>query len=145
VSFRQEREQDINELFADLQGAYLEEPERDVGNRWHQLSSLWREYSDEIARSGMNRRAMIKRVNALLEKGWQRRRQRSPIEHFEVVGLLRVFAAEAIREGRDTDVDMKAFMNEWDTNHRGITVQLVATAAWTSAHDEVVGEEVRPS
>jgi hypothetical protein len=55
------------------------------------------------------------------------------------------FRCEAIREGRDTDADMKAFMYEWDTNHRGTTVQVVAMAAWTSAHDEVVGEAEPPS
>ena len=63
-----------------------------------------------------------------------------PIERFEVIALLRVFAAEAIKDGRDKHKYMKAFMNEWDVNHRGIMVKVVVMSGWMLARDDVLGK-----
>jgi hypothetical protein len=35
---------------------------------------------------------------------------------------------------------MKAFMNEWDVNHRGIMVKVVVMSGWMLARDDVLGK-----
>jgi hypothetical protein len=79
VTFLQEREQDINEL-ADLD-SLSEESEADAQARWNKLSALHREYVDEIARSGMGRRQMRRRILVLLDEQWGQERT-PPIDRF---------------------------------------------------------------
>lgn len=76
------------------------------------MTVLLREYSNEIAQSGVSRREMRRRVLALLDKQHESRGEMPPIERFEVIALLRVFAAEAIKDGRDKYEDMKAFLHQ---------------------------------
>jgi hypothetical protein len=118
VTFLHEREQYINEL-ADLD-SLSEGSEADAQVRSSKLRALHREYADEIARSGMGRRQMRQRILALL-------------------GLLRVFAVEAIADRGDTSKSRQAFMNKWDVHHRGITVKVIALSAWVLALDDMPG------
>ena len=83
---------------------------------------------------------MRRRVLALLDKQHESRGEMPPIERFEVIALLRVFAAEGIKDGRDKHEDMKAFMNQWDVKHRGIMVKVVAMSGWMLARDDVLGK-----
>lgn len=136
MTFLEERGERINDLFAEIKQIDPKEPA--TGERaWNELRVLQREYSNEIEQSGVGRRQMRRRVIALLDKHGQRW-ELSSIEQFEVIGLLRVFAVEAIKDGRDKPEDMKAFMNEWISG-RGITVQGIVTTGWMLARDEVVG------
>jgi hypothetical protein len=139
VTFLHDREERINDLFADLKKAAPEGPET-LQRQWFDLTVLLREYSNEIAQSGVSRREMRRRVLALLDKQHESRGEMPPIERFEVIALLGVFAAEAIKDGRDKHEDMKAFTNEWDVNHRGIMVQAVVMVGWTLARDDVLGK-----
>ena len=136
MTFLQEREQYINEL-ADLD-SLSKESEADAQVRWSKLRALHREYADEIARSRMGRRQMRRRILALLDEQWGQERI-PPIDRFEVVGLLRVFAVEEIADRGDTSKGREAFMNKWDVHHRGITVRVIALSAWLLARDDVLG------
>ena len=136
MTFLQEREQYINEL-ADLDSP-SEEFDADAQIRWNKLRALHREYADEIARSGMGGRQMKRRILALLDEQWEQERT-PPIDRFEVVGLLRVFAVEEIADRGDTSKGREAVMNKWDVHHRGITVKVIALSAWLLARDDVLG------
>jgi hypothetical protein len=138
VTFLQDREERINGLFADLKKAAPEDPDT-LQRKWNELTVLLREYSDEIAQRGVSRRDET-RVLALLDKQHESRGEMPSIERFEVIALLRVFAADAIKDGRDKHEDMKAFMNEWDVNHRGIMVKVVVMSGWMLARDDVLGK-----
>jgi hypothetical protein len=81
---------------------------------------------------------MRRRAITLLNKDGQRG-ELSSIERFEVIGLLRAFAVEAIKDGCDKREDMKAFVNEWVPG-RGITMQGIAFTGWMLARDEVTGD-----
>lgn len=137
MTFLQDREERINDLFADLKKAAPEGPDA-LQRQWTELTVLLREYSNEIAQSGVGRREMRRRVLALLDKQHKSRGEMPPIERFEMIALLRVFATEGIKDGRDKYQDMKAFMNEWDVNHRGIMVKVVAMSGWMLARDDVL-------
>jgi hypothetical protein len=138
MTFLEEQGERINDLFAEIKKIDPKEPA--TGERaWNELRVLHREYSNEIEQSGVGRPQMRQRVNTLLDKHGQRW-ELSSIEQSEVIGLLRVFAVDAIKDGRDKPEDMKAFMNEWDVHGRGITVQGIAMTGWMLARDEVVGD-----
>jgi hypothetical protein len=139
VTFLQDGEERINDLFAYLKKAAPEDPDT-LQRKWNELTVLLREYSNEIAQRGVSRREMRRRVLALLDKQHESRGEMPSIERFEVIALLRVFAADAIKAGRDKDEDMKAFMNEWDVNHRGIMVKVVVMSGWMLARDDVLGK-----
>ena len=111
----------------------------DEANRSKEMIGLLREYTDEISRSGMDRGDMKERILALLAaKIWDL----SAVERFEVLGLLRVLAAEAIGEGRDSYEDMQAFKAEWGRG--GVTGTVMPMAAWVFAREEVTGESLPP-
>ena len=139
MTFLQDREERINDLFADLKKA-APEGSGTLQRKWIELTVLLREYSNEIAQSGVGRREMRRRILALLDTARVSRWEMPPIERFEVIALLRVFAAEGIKDGRDKHEDMKTFMNEWDVNHRGIMVRVVAMLGWMFARDDVLGK-----
>lgn len=140
MTFLHERDELINDLFANLKKADPDQPEM-YERTWDELKGLLREYSNEITESGVSRREMRRRALALLETYYESRWKSLPsIEHFELIGLLRTFATESINGGRDKHEDMKAFMNEWDVHHRGIMVHVTAMAGWTLAREEVLGK-----
>ena len=141
MAFLQENEQRITELFADLAhlvGPAPIEPDSEAAERLQQWAALLREYSEEIATSSMHRREMRKRVLALIDDQYGRQGDLPPLERFELLGLLRVFAAEAISRGGDTTKRRQGFMDEWDVHHRGITVKVIALSAWLLARDDVL-------
>jgi hypothetical protein len=137
MTFLEERGERINDLFAKIKKIDPKEPAT-LERAWNELRVLVREYSNEIAQSGVGRRQMKRRAITLLNKHGQRG-ELSSIERFEMIGLLRAFAVEAIKDGRDKREDMKAFMNEWVPG-RGITMQGIAITGWMLARDEVVGD-----
>ena len=137
MTFLEERGERINDLFAEIKKIDPKEPAT-CERAWNELRVLQREYSNEIEQSGVGRRQMRRRVIALLNKHGQRW-ELSSIERFEVIGLLRAFAVEAIKDGSDKREDMQAFMNEW-VSGRGISVQGIAISGWMLARDEVVGD-----
>jgi hypothetical protein len=140
VTFLQEREERISDLFAHLRTADSEQPEMHQ-QEWNELKGLLREYSNEIAESGVSRPEMRRRVLALLDKYYESRWKGLPsIEHFELIGLLRMFASESIKDGYDKHNDMKAFMKEWDVHHRGIMVHVTPMAGWSLAREDVLGK-----
>ena len=138
MTFLQDREEPINDLFADLKKPAPEGSETRQ-RQWNELTVLAREYSNEIEQSGVSRTEMRRRVLALLDKHHESRGEMSPIEQFEVIALLRVFAVEAIKDGRDKPEDLKAFKDEWVPG-RGITMQGIPIVGWMLARDEVVGD-----
>ena len=142
MAFLQENEQRITELLADLHdhvGTDPIEPGSEAAERLQKWAALLREYSEEIATSGMPRREMRKRVLALIDDQFERPGNVLSLERFELLGLLRVFAAEAISSRGDTTKRMQGFMNEWDVHHRGIRVKVIAFSAWMLACDDVLG------
>jgi hypothetical protein len=144
VTFLQEHGPRIEELMAALNETEPLEPTPPPVNS--ELIALFRGYSDEIERSGLDRGEMKQRILVLLDKHWKAfygkpgaKGSLTPIERFEVTGLLSVFAAEAISLGGETDEDMHAFLDDWDVHHRGISVRGVVLGAWMLASDAMPG------
>ena len=139
MTLLQDREERIKDLFAALKKAAPEGPET-LQRQWNELAVLLREYSNEIAQSGVSRREMRGRVLALLDKQHESRGKMPPIERFEMIALLRVLRCRRDQRRTRQARGHEAFMNEWDVNHRGIMVKVVAMSGWMLAREDVVGD-----
>jgi hypothetical protein len=106
VTFLQDREERINGLFADLKKAAPEGPDA-LPQQWNELTVLLPGVleRDRAKRSGWTSDETAcpcsPRQTARVARG------NAPIEWFEVIALLRAFAVEAIKDGRDKREDMK--------------------------------------